>query len=131
MAEQVQSKLKGKLGYERNEMIALCDQAVVPVDKWMDRDSCKAHQQIGQLRMLLKAGCNFEIMTKYTEKDSQMPEMCTSKNTIWVRVFGPDFKWVEMHGIDDVPEDYNKHEIDTFYLPTYSKVKAADGEDWY
>lgn len=40
----------------REELIALCERAVVPVEQWSDRDSADAQKQVGEALVLLRAG---------------------------------------------------------------------------
>lgn len=50
--------------YSREELIALCEQAVVPQDKWCNRDSAGCQEQVGHLWAMLKAGCAYQIDTE-------------------------------------------------------------------
>lgn len=46
----------------RNELIEICDAALVPKEKWRhEKASPNVQMKIGGLRSLLLAGCNFEV----------------------------------------------------------------------
>ena len=47
--------------FQREELVALCERARVPQDKWQNRDSERAQRQIGEAWVLLSAGCEFKI----------------------------------------------------------------------
>jgi len=46
----------------REELIALCEAALVPESEWRNRDSAGAQRQIGEAWALLRAGCPYRIL---------------------------------------------------------------------
>lgn len=107
-----------KVNYRRQDLLKLCEDAVVPIKKWGDRDCSEAHMQLGQAWALLKAGCPFEIMQ---EKDSN--GLDTDENTIWVEIKFTDFSGAE-NGVD-------LNASETFYIPTRKRLNENKGKDWY
>lgn len=97
----------------REDLIAICERAFTPQEKWRNRDSGDAHRQLGECYALLKAGCDF-----YVRYDGRL-------HTWWVTV--------EYHGFDYF--EYGAQEGCTsneqFYLPTAERLDARPGEDWY
>ena len=110
--------------FTREALIALCEQGRVPQDKWRNRDSCNAQQQMGQAWALLSAGCEFEILR-------EPGGLMTDRRTVWVGIKAEGFNFHDSyspyHG-DDRDDYLDK---DHFYLPTEARLKEASGEDWY
>ncbi len=107
--------------YDRTELIAICEAAVVPVSKWGDRDSPSTHEQLGLCWVLLKAGCGFRILTQ--ENSSPDSRCITDDRTIWLEIEWPTFstfEWGKGHETDKV-----------FYLPTRKRMEGNAGRDWY
>lgn len=103
--------------YTREDLIAICEKAVVPVDKWRNRDSASAQTQLGKCWALLSAGADFTVSQTGTS---------TGGRTIWLDIEWPGFKAFEYGSADrDVWES------GTFYLPTPARLAEADGKDWY
>lgn len=100
--------------YTREKLISICERAIVPEDKWMNRDSASSQKQLGECYAWLKAGCNFEVLEKGNLK--------TDDNTVWVLISVKGFCWFE--------EGYELDE-ETFYLPTEKRLKKNEGGDWY
>ena len=110
-----------KTDYTREELIAICEQAVVPVDKWGNRDSPSSHEKLGLCMVMLKAGCEFWI---HTSPPARSDNRClTSDRTIWLGIDWPSFSTFEYGGGDMNSE--------TFYLPTPERLKEREGRDWY
>ena len=101
---------------ETEELIKLCEAAVVPVEKWWDRDSAEAQKQVGKALALLRAGCEWKL--------ADSPE--STEKTIWILITYPGFNAVE-YGRND--RDY--WEEDLFYIPTAERLAAREGGDWY
>lgn len=103
--------------YSREELVAICEQAVVPESKWCNRDSPGAHEQLGLCWVMLKAGCDFDV---HPAGDSGC---FTNERTIWVTVYWKNFCAFE----------YGSRERDdkTFYLPTPASLEKNQGRDWY
>jgi hypothetical protein len=107
-----------KTDYTREELIAICERAVVPVDRWDNRDTPSSQEGVGHCWALLRAGCAFRVLAG-TERCS------TDERTIWLAVMHPTFNTFEL-GEDDAGLD-----AATFYLPTPASLDAANGGDWY
>jgi len=108
--------------YTREELIAICERAFVPQDKWHDRDSCSSQIKLGSAYALLKAGCKFEVI-------HGDPHGCsTDADTIWLRFWTHNFRWFE-YGDDDYPNGLEHDEV--FYLPTAKRLNERNGSDWY
>lgn len=104
--------------YTRDELIAICEQAVVPVDRWRNRDSASAQEGVGHAWALLKAGAEFQVITA--------GNLATTDRTIWIEVDWPGFMAFE-YGTSD----RSNWDDATFYLPTPKRLAEADGKDWY
>ena len=104
--------------FTREELIDICERAVVPVKQWGNRDSASAHLQLGQCTVLLKAGCDFKAYrgNGRIHKDNM--------DTIEVHVFFPGFEAFE-YGREGIEE----HE--SFYLPSPERLEKRAGMDWY
>jgi len=95
----------------RAELIALCEAAIVPEERWCDRDSAGAQKQIGEVWALLRAGCAFEF------KDDMERE-----GTWWITVTYRGFGAFDWDGLA---------ERDLFYIPTPQRLARTEGRDWY
>lgn len=98
----------------REELIAICEAAIVPESKWCDRDSESAHRQVGECWALLRAGCPFRI--------SAVGSLCTNEKTIWL--------YVDSRGFDSF-ETGGERNTQSFYLPTRKRLADREGRDWY
>lgn len=100
---------------ERQELIELCEAAIVSVEKWSNRDSASAQRQIGEAWALLRAGATFCVRMN-DERD-----MCvTNDSTIWIDITFDGFGSFE-GGVA---------ETELFYIPTWERL-SEDGSDWY
>ena len=100
--------------YTREELIALCEEASVLQERWYDRDSASAQQQVGELWALLRAGCDFRVR--------RSGDYCvTNDKTVWVDVTFEGFNWFELR----------EKSTDTFYVPTPERLAERAGRDWY
>lgn len=102
----------------REELVALCEEAVAPVASWHDRDSASATEQLGKAWALLKAGCDFNL--------TRGAYCVSDESTWWVDIWWPGFSAFE-YGRDD----HDAWEHETFYIPTRKRVDEAAGRDWY
>ncbi|WP_436702452.1 hypothetical protein [Nocardioides sp. BYT-33-1] len=104
-----------KIDYTREDLIAICERAVVPHDRWGDRDTPGAQEGVGKAWAFLKAGCTFRVSTegKYCVTDDR---------TIWIEIDHDDFGTRDWGG---------PGETETFYLPTPARLDATAGRDWY
>lgn len=99
----------------REALIDICERAIVPHDRWSDRDTPGAQEGVGKAWAFLKAGCEFRVMTK--------GKYCvTGERTIWIEIDHDDFGVIDWGG---------PGETETFYLPTHSRLEQANGSDWY
>lgn len=114
-----------KTDYTREDLIAICERAIVPQDHWRNRDSASAQLGVGAALVLLKAGCKFVVLTA---DNQERPSLVTDAETIWLEFYLHNFQWFE-YGGDDHPDGY-RHE-DTVYLPTPARLDVANGGDWY
>lgn len=116
-----------KIDYTREELIAICDKAFVPQDKWGNRDSLSAQMGIYRAYGLLKAGCWFEVLSE--------GDLKTDERTIWLRLKAHNFRWFEYACEDDTPrEGYGDDEYGMdllYYLPTPERLDFVNGNDWY
>ena len=125
------------MNLERNELISICEDAVVSCTEWTDRDSASAQSNVSELYSRFKAGINFTAKIE--------------GETIWVQFESPtkeqkDLLLSNYLPIDSV-EDYREkvdpdYEDEMFepgmpdvytdlhgYLPTRERL-VIDG-DWY
>ena len=101
--------------YSRENLIMICERAVVPHKDWSDRDSYFAQIGVGQAWSLLKAGAPFEVM--------RGDFACsTDDQTIWIKITCKGFAAFDYGGAD---------ERKTYYLPTDARLTASEGGDWY
>lgn len=105
--------------YSRENLIAICEAAVVLVDKWSNRDTPEAQEKLGLAWVLLKAGCEFHV---HPVRPGVLG--ChTDENTIWLTIDWPSFATFEYGG--------RSHNDETFYLPTPKRLRERAGGDWY
>lgn len=104
-----------KQALAREDLIALCEEAIRPESVWRNRDSAGAHRQVGEAWALLKAGCDFGLI--------RSGSLTTDMNTIWVEISYRGFNAFE-YGSDH-------NEADTFYIPTAGRLSRAGEGDWY
>jgi len=104
-----------KMQYSRDELLELCQKAIVPEEQWRNRDSPSAQEQLGICHHLLKCGCTFYILT--------IGDTATNDRTIWLSIEWKSFASFE----------YGEgHRQDRrFYLPTEQRLKDTEGKDWY
>ena len=101
--------------YTRDELIAICERAVVQHERWSDRDTARAQEGVGKAWAFLRAGCDFHVITE--------GDLCvTDDRTIWVEI---------THDIFGVIDWGGPQETERFYLPTRARLDETDGGDWY
>ena len=118
----------------RQDLIELCEWAVVPAYKWHNRDSYSAQVNIASIYEGLTAGLDYEITD-------------TTDGTIWIKfteVNKSKMKKARYLSIDDI-DDY-KYDDEMFYsdgidftsgnykggyIPTEKRLEEAEGDDWY
>lgn len=96
----------------REALIALCERAVVPIDRWRNRDSAAAQRQVGDALVLLRAGA--------TITESSSP--ASTGETHWIDLSFPGFGYFDWDG---------EWETETFYIPTAERLGRVEGGDWY
>lgn len=101
--------------FTREQLISLCERGRVPQDKWVNRDSANAQQQLGEALALLHAGCEFMVIENGSLK--------TTEKAIWVEI--------TFHGFSYFEYGEGSEERDTFYIPTDLRLEQCEGEDWY
>ena len=99
--------------YSREQLLDICVCAFTPHDEWRDRDSAAAVRQLGEAYALLRAGCDFKVLTS--------GDLVTDDRTVWITVTFDGFSAFE-GGL---------RECATFYLPTPERLLQAEGGDWY
>ena len=97
----------------REDLLQICADALVPQEKWHDRDSASAQRQLGECFILLSAGCD------YTVREG-------AQNMLWVHVFYNGFSSFEYGRTD--PRNQDDEE---FYVPTRERLDRNKGGDWY
>lgn len=97
-------RTNAKTNYTRQELIYICERAVVPANKWRNRDTPDAQSGVGQCFMALKRGDDFMVIASGNSAD----DCVTDERTIWVTIGD-----------------------DRFYLPTPKRLDESVGGDWY
>jgi hypothetical protein len=110
----------------REDLIAICEAAVVPEKHWHDRDSQAAHVQVGQAWALLGADCHYKLRLRRDDKEDRC---VTDSDTIWLDIWSKGFTYFEWGEDSTNPKVGREH--DTIYLPTPKRLLAANGKDWY
>lgn len=100
--------------YTRKELIEICELAIVQESGWCNRDSCSAHQNVGQAWAFLKAGVPYKIL--------RTGNLQTNDYTIWLEFKPKDFGSFE---------NGKRLRKETVYLPTKQRIASANGGDWY
>ena len=115
------------LELSREDLIQLCDLAIVPEQRWLNRDSAIAQTQIGQCRQLLLAGCQYTLLTAEHDRYCQ-----TSEDTIWIEIAYKGFSAFEnVSNWDTEEERFSYYDKETFYIPTMKRLMERFGRDWY
>jgi hypothetical protein len=111
-----------KVDYTREELVAICERAVVPRDEWSNRDTPHTHEKLGLCWVMLKAGCPFHVHRPAPQGSKSGCH--TDHETIWLTIEWPDFNDFEYGtGMNS--------QSDTFYLPTPKRLDERQGRDWY
>lgn len=106
--------------YTREDLLKICEQAFVSENKWHDRDSSDAQEQLGKCYIFLKDGCEYEIR----EEDC-------SEYTIVLDIYTKGFCWFESCDVLKDRTRNHKEKHDYFYLPTQKRLDEVVGGDWY
>lgn len=110
--------------YTREDLIKICELAIVNEEDWEDRDTERSQQNIGVCWVLLKAGCDFEVTY---EKEYKSDLCVTDEDTIWLYIYSKGFMWFECAEDDDRTYKEKIH----IYLPTMKRLAERKGKDWY
>lgn len=110
----------------REALIALCEAAAVPMDKWRNRDSASAQQQVGQALALLRAGCPFTVLRGQPTAHYN-GHLLSDDKTLWVDISFRGFQAFEYGG----GREDGYWDDETFYLPAAARLQEAAGNDWY
>ena len=100
--------------YSREDLIDICERAIVPHENWRNRDTPSAQEGIGKAWAFLKAGCVFRVLTEGS--------LASDDRTIWIEIDHDDFGTRDWGG---------PGETEMFYLPTDARLAAVNGKDWY
>ena len=135
----MKTKTQNKEKYSTEDLITICERAVVPFTEWGNRDSYSAQVQLSDIYSFLKSGCD------YTIGDN------TDERTIWISFENiteqqEDEAWRHNLNIDSL-DDYRKefgYDGEMFdgyglrnsnsklgYLPTKKRLQESNGGDWY
>jgi hypothetical protein len=106
-----------KTDYTREELLKLCEAALVPQHRWHDRDSASAQEGVGKCYAFLRDGCDFKVCT---HKDNDVYP-ATDNLTVWVVV--------KVHGFNYFEDGEVSEEL--FYIPTQERLDKRRGGDWY
>jgi hypothetical protein len=122
----------------KDKLISLCERAVVPCEKWSDRDSAIAQNHIQEIHARLSAdipfSCSFENDTIFvsfkepTEEQIKNISLGLSVDTV------SDYR----ERVSDDPDDemfepffYSSDCIYRGFLPTEERLNEVNGSDWY
>ncbi len=107
----------------RKFLIKHLDDAIVPYEKWRNRDTPAAQEGQARMRMLLKAWCDFKLMSDYrvevkqdeVDKFLETDEQWTMYISIFYYSFEDNWEW------------------HTSYTPTPKRLAEvkAQNRDWY
>jgi hypothetical protein len=133
---------------EREELIKICQDAVVHHKKWSDRDSYSAQKEIQSIYKGLTAGLDFRVVQK-----EDNPEYHSTEETLIIEFLHPiDEEKLEkgLHLAISSREDYFRdcdpeYEGEMFdgkgidfessftigYMPTRKRLNRVAGNDWY
>lgn len=134
---------------KRQELIELCQDAVVHHTKWQDRDSYSAQKNLQSIYKGLTAGLDYRIITKEIDTDYH-----SDQDTIIIEFLQPidldklkTGKYLEISSRDDYFEDCDpSFETEMFYgegidfesnytktyMPTRKRIEEVGlGNDWY
>lgn len=134
---------------KREELISICERAVVHHSKWMNRDSFISQKCIQSIYEGLTAGLDFKIVTK---KDNEI--FYSNDDYLVIEFIQPiDFdklksaKFLEISSLEDYFNDCDpNHETEMFdgegidfysdytiaYMPTHQRLQErGKGNDWY
>lgn len=112
--------------WTREELIAICQRAVVPVKDWRHLQAAEVHEKHGLCWVLLTAGCEFTVQPAAPEGTRR--SCATDAQYIWVFIAWPDVSDLRLGTRPKAPAGSN---CAAFRLPTPARLDEAAGKDWY
>jgi len=107
--------------YSRENLIAICDAAIVPEEFWDNPRTPQTQKMVGILWAQLRAGCEFTV---HVEAVDEFDCFVSDDQTIWLDVESIELKMHEKH------LDKKHKRIELFYLPTPKRLRECSGRDW-
>lgn len=126
----------------REELIQICKDAVVPCEKWIDRDSCAAQLGVQSIYAGLTAGvsysCDIEDDTLWITFRKPTKNQKAKFEHLSVDTLDDYLAWYyKTYGGNSDPEmfwgcgiDWNSTYL-VGYLPTRERLIEVNGGDWY
>jgi len=129
-----------KIKLSREQLIELCEKAVVPCDKWHDRDSYCAQREIASIYSGLKAGIDYNatldesgntIHIDFTSPTEEQRKLIGNYNLPidsleqYREKFGYDNEMFNGNGID-----WSSNSLFS-YMPSPKGLADSEGGDWY
>lgn len=133
------------MNLDRNELMSICEDAVVPCADWHDRDSCSTQIQLSDIYGLLEAGAEFTTKVEGDTISIQFPDLPLNFGSKVNRSLDHDTR-EDYFNLDTTEEDeemfegnglgYNDYDYKVGnyiggYLPTRERLTQVDGGDWY
>jgi len=135
---------EGDLTMERQELIDICLDAVVPFKEWNDRDSYSSQVLLESIYQGLKAGVDYTVKIEgetiwiYFEEPTEGQRKKLQENRLDIDSRDDYIKWyLEEYGDECYPEMFDGYGINWDspyrggYLPTRERLNYANGGDWY
>ena len=130
---------------ERDILLQICEDAVVPCAEWNNRDSYLSQVQLSDIYGLLETGAEYEIQIEEDSILIQFPNLPEGFGAKVTRELDYDTRedYFNLEGVDSDDEmfegygleynDYNYKVGDyvSGYLPTRERLTQVDGGDWY
>ena len=121
------------------DLIKICEDAVVPYNKWHDRDSYSAQMNIQDIYKRLKAGIEYTISNDHSFNSIQID----FKKPTETQVEEMKNHYLNIDSLEDYRKEYgyddemfnaypdDVHSYSSGYLPTREKLNEVNGDDWY
>jgi len=110
-----------KLDYSREELLDICEKALVSEAHWGSEDSAWRQLRVGQIWALLKDGCAFKIILQAdcaeaeAEDESAYCPYYTNERTIWFEIYY---------------RGKNEDEVEIYFLPTIERLTNPENQKW-
>jgi hypothetical protein len=124
--------------FDREELISICENAVVSFQDWNDRDSYSAQVQLSDIYHMLKCGFKYQtqidnetIWINFIDISEEDKKNYRTKNYSlnidsredYLEEYGYDSEMFDAFGISlEHPQGY---------IPTREKLNKMNGKDWY